>query len=285
MMYERVMGCSGRMNDILSVEGMLPFLPYSGCIDKIFVYDSLESTNQTAKEMAAAGAEHGTVVIADSQTSGKGQHGRSFFSPPGCGIYMSIVLRPEQLNLETPSFITILAVVLVCEAIEAVSGKDTGIKWVNDIFIDGKKVCGILTEAAINPESTHMQWAVVGIGVNYSSKMTDFPEVLRHTAGSIFPNGDLLKAGAPITRNRLAAEIVNQFSVCGSFKDSRPYSEKEIVAQYKKRLLTLDKKVLVSTRGESYKAVAIDIDDRGGLIVQRENGQVESLLAGEVTLL
>jgi len=198
--------CLCEDNDILSVEGMLPYLSQEKISERIFIYDCLESTNKTAKEMAISEAEHGTVVIADSQTAGKGRYGRSFHSPPNHGLYMSLIIKPNQYRFSTPTLITAFSAVTVCEAIEAISDKRPKIKWVNDIFLNGKKICGISAEAITDFESGNTQWIVVGIGVNYSTLATDFPEELRHIAGSVFGLDT-----PPTTRNHLAAEILNRF--------------------------------------------------------------------------
>ena len=266
--------CLSADNDILSVQGMLPFLWQKKQADTIFVYNSLESTNKTAKEMAISKAEHGTTIIADSQTMGKGRYDRVFYSPPGHGLYMSFVLRPEQLRFTAPTLATSFAAVSVCEAIEAITDKTPKVKWVNDIFLDGKKICGILTEAVTDFESGHIQWTVVGIGVNFSTPLTDFPEDLRPIAGSVFMDGPV-----STTRNHLAAEIVNRMVT-----PVNQYDEKKILAQYKRRLCMLGEEILVSQMSETYTAVALDIDGRGRLIVKKDSGETLSLSAGEIMI-
>ena len=196
-------------NDIVSIQGIKPFLsPQSKLYaENIKIYKTLESTNKTAKEMAVAGAEHGTVIIADSQTKGRGRYSRSYFSPSG-GLYMSIILRPEVLNFENPTSVTAFAAVAVCEAIESISEKTPKIKWVNDVLIDEKKVCGILTEAVTDFESGSLDWIVLGIGINVYIKTEDFPDDLQTSATSIFPNEKMFGV-----RNKLSAEIINRILV------------------------------------------------------------------------
>lgn len=266
--------CLCENNDILSVQGMLPFLLQKEFADQILIYESLESTNKTAKEMAISGVKHGTVIMADYQTAGRGRYDRGFYSPSGCGIYMSFILRPEHLKFEIPTLITAFAAVVVCEAIEAVSEKVPSIKWVNDVFIDQKKICGILTEAVTDFESGNMQWVVVGIGINFSMRTVDFPEQLRQIAGSVFPDG-----GQSATRNHLAAEIINRILDTGN-----SCSIEEILDKYKKRLMMLGKKISVIGAGDTYEAVAIDIDNTGRLIVEKENGEIQSLFSGEISI-
>jgi len=264
--------CLSGDNDILSVQGMLPYLSQEKNSDKIFVYDSLDSTNKTTKEMAISKAEHGTTIIADSQTKGKGRYNRTFYSPPGHGIYMSFVLHPKQLRFTTPTLITSFAAVSVCEAIEAITDKTPQIKWVNDIFLDGKKICGILSEAVTDFESGNTQWIVVGIGINFNTPLMDFPEDLRQIAGSVFIDGN-----ASTTRNHLAAEIMNRIVAL-------KYDEKKILAKYKQRLFMLGEEILVSQASETYIATAIDVDDIGRLIVKKDSGEVLSLSSGEITI-
>jgi BirA family biotin operon repressor/biotin-[acetyl-CoA-carboxylase] ligase len=260
-------------NDILSVQGMRPFLSEKETAGKITIYPSLESTNKTAKELAISGGEHGTVIMADCQTAGKGRYGRDFFSPPGHGIYMSFILRPSRRNwIIAPTLVTSYAAVSVCEAIETTTGKKPRIKWVNDVFLNGKKICGILTEGVTDLESGNMQWMVAGIGINFQTPDTGFPEDIKHTAGSVFSG-----AKPTITRNRLAAEITNRMLV---FEDR--WEDKPIFPEYKKRLMMLGEKVIVTGLNKPFEATAIDIDDTGRLMVKKEDGEILSLASGEI---
>ena len=268
--------CLSDENDIVSIPGIRPFLseksqPY---VKKIQTYKSLESTNKTAKEMAVAGAEHGTVIISDCQTMGRGRYSRNFFSPAGGGLYMSIVLRPEVLHFENPTSVTAFAAVSVCEAIESISKKTPKIKWVNDIFIDRKKVCGILTEAVTDFESGGLEWIVLGIGINVYIRAEDFPGDLQSLATSIYSDERM-----PGVRNKLSAEIINRIL---GFETSP--SETEIFEKYKKRLMMLGKEITVNQNRMEYKATAIDVDSVGHLIVKNENGEIITLSTGEIRI-
>ena len=268
--------CLSDENDIVSIPGIKPFLsektqPYA---KKIQVYKSLESTNKTAKEMAVAGAEHGTVIISDCQTMGRGRYSRNFFSPSGGGLYMSIVLRPEALHFKNPTSVTAFAAVSVCEAIESISKKVPNIKWVNDIFLDEKKVCGILTEAVTDFESGGLDWIVLGIGINVYIRAEDFPGDLQSLATSIYPDERI-----PGVRNKLSAEIINRIL---GFETSP--SETEIFEKYKKRLMMLGKKITVNQNQMEYRATAIDVDSVGHLIVKNENGEIITLSTGEIRI-
>jgi BirA family biotin operon repressor/biotin-[acetyl-CoA-carboxylase] ligase len=262
-------------NDILSVQGMLPFLSEKKVSDKIHIHASLKSTNETAKELAIAEAKHGTIIIADSQTGGRGRYNRSFFSPPGHGIYMSIILRQAQRHWTlVPTLMTSYAAVSVCEAIEITTEKNPQIKWVNDIFIDGKKICGILTEAITDYESGNIQWIVVGIGINFTTPATGFPEEIKHIAGSLFSEDK-----PTITRNQLAAEISSRILNIESNCDSST-----MLAKYKKRLMMIGKKVIVTGPHDPFEAMAVDIDEAGRLIVRKDNGDIISLFSGEISI-
>lgn len=267
--------CLSEENDILSIPGIKPFLsekslPYA---DRIQIYKSLESTNKTAKELAVAGAAHGTVIISDCQTMGRGRYSRHFFSPSG-GLYMSLVLRPEGLHFENPTAVTAFAAVSVCEAIESISEKTPQIKWVNDILIDGKKVCGILTEAVTDFESGGLDWVVLGIGVNVSIPTEEFPGDLQSIATSLYPDEKM-----PGVRKKLSAEIMNR--ILGF---ETPPSETEVFEKYKKRLMMLGKEITVIQNQMEYRATAVDVDSGGHLIVKNENSEIITLYSGEIRI-
>ncbi len=175
--------------------------------DRIHVFRSLESTNLTAKKMALDGAPTGTVVIAEEQTKGRGRMGRSFYSPPSGGIYISFILQP-RFDASKSVLITTAASVAVCKAIENVTGISCRIKWVNDVYLGEKKICGILTEAVTDFESGRIEYVVLGIGINYNTAQSAFPSELSGIAGSLLDHGQ--QSGSGITRNRLIAELINR---------------------------------------------------------------------------
>lgn len=260
-------------SDILSAEGIRLLLPQD-TFWKVSCMDRVESTNQTAKELAQSGAPHGTVVMADSQSGGRGRFGRSFYSPPGVGIYLSAVLRPGVTAEET-GMLTIGAAVAVCRAICALGSASPQIKWVNDILIAGRKVGGILTEAASSLESGTLEYAVVGIGLNYTTAAEAFPPKLRDSAGSLFPGG----APEGFGRNRMAAEILRQLARMVDEGLGRGCLE-----EYRARSVLPGKKIWVLRGGKRKPATAVEVDDRGRLVVRWENGGTESLRSGEVSL-
>ncbi|MCL2841533.1 MAG: biotin--[acetyl-CoA-carboxylase] ligase [Defluviitaleaceae bacterium] len=258
-------------SNTLSLQNMMPYLIQKSFTDKIYIYSLLESTNNTAKEMAIAGAEHGTVIIADHQTAGRGRYERKFHSPPSHGIYMSIIIHPTQFGLNTQSLATHFTAVSVCEAIEAVTDKKPKIKWVNDIFIGDKKICGILIEASIDFDSKNTKWMVIGIGINFSTPSISFPREIKEIAGAIF-----CTSKPYTTRNQLISEIINRIM---SYENK---SDKDILIEYKKRMIMLGEDIIVTGSNQSYNAIALDIDEEGRLIVQNETDEIITLSSGEI---
>jgi BirA family biotin operon repressor/biotin-[acetyl-CoA-carboxylase] ligase len=188
---------------------------------------------------------------------------------------MSFILHPSPRHWDgIPTLVTAFAAVSVCEAIEMTTGKTPQIKWVNDIFLDGKKICGISAEAITDFESGTMQWIVLGIGINFTTPKTGYPEEIKKIAGSVFS-----ESRPTITRNELAAEVVNRIL---NFENK--FDNSSMLAEYRKRLIMLGKKVVVSGSGEPYEAVAVDIDDIGRLIVKKDNGETLSLASGEISV-
>lgn len=171
-------------SDVLTVQSVSRFLDTDMPV-YLQVQTEVTSTNTLLKVQAEQGAPEGTVLIAESQTAGKGRLGRHFTSPPGTGIYFSLLLRP-RCTAEKSLFITTTAAVAVCEAIEQVTGLNPQIKWVNDVYLNEKKVCGILTEASVDFENGGLNWAVLGIGINIAVPEEGFPEEIRSIAGAIF---------------------------------------------------------------------------------------------------
>ena len=151
----------------------------------IHIYDTLQSSNLTAKQLALGGAPHGTLVLTAHQQAGRGRLGRRFESPAGKGVYLSLILRPTLSAADAQSA-TISAAVAVARAVKALCGLELGIKWVNDLYYQGRKVCGILTEAGTDMESGQLEWLVVGIGLNLTTSPADWPEELARTAGSLY---------------------------------------------------------------------------------------------------
>ncbi len=243
-------------------------LKQASLITTLEVYEETDSTNRIAKELAAAGAEEGTLVLAKRQTGGKGRLGRSFFSPEG-GIYMSMILRP-MIPAERALLITTCAAVAVARAIERVCGVKAGIKWVNDIFVDGKKVCGILAEAGLNPDSDIPDYVVLGIGINV--KKQQVPEELQEIVGC------LEDAGQSVLNEDLIATVWEEFDEL-----YRNLSTAVFMEEYKERSILLGREVTVLATEGDYRAVVTDIDTEGHLVIER-NGREEILSSGEVSV-
>lgn len=259
-------------NDIVSVESIRPYLNSSAAHYQLEVRQSVGSTNTIAKEMAAKGAPEGTVIIALEQTGGRGRLGRSFYSPKGSGIYLSVILRPK-LSVEDTLLITTCAAVAVTRAIEKVAAVEAAIKWVNDIYVAEKKVCGILTEASLDFESGGLEYAIVGIGINIYS--AGFPDEIKDIAGSIFSEKPKDK---PVS-SMLVAELLNNIS---DMTDS--ITDKKYLDEYRKRSFLIGKEIYVLKGNDKIKARALDIDDKARLLVEYEDHTREALLSGEVSV-
>lgn len=265
--------CLSVQSDILSPQGIQKYLsPICDAID-ISILPAAVSTNTAVREKAAAGAPEGYLIIANTQTGGKGRGGRSFYSPPDTGIYMSLLLRPHRYSARQALSLTTMAAVAACEAIETVSGKQALIKWVNDIYVSDKKVAGILTEASLGLEDGFLEYVVLGIGMNVSLPKDGFPHDLKHIAGAVFSEsqGDV--------KNRLAAEFLNRFMTCYRLPDETDY-----IGHYRQRSLVLGKEVYVICSDHRKKATALDIDDNCRLIVQYEDGTIDHLASGEISV-
>lgn len=255
--------------DILTADRIRHYLP-AGLLPALEVYPSVPSTNTLLKEMAAAGAPHGTVVVAAAQTAGRGRRGRSFFSPDGTGLYISVLLRPD-LPLAQAVRITTAAAVAAADAVEDITGRVPGIKWVNDLYLDGRKVAGILTEAAADGD--RLQYAVLGIGVNVAPPPGGFPPEIAGIAGAILP------APIPDGRARLAAAFLTRF-----FRLAETLGAAAYMDEYRRRCFVLGKPITVLRGDEQYPAEAVGVDEDGGLIVRRPDGTREVLSSGEVSV-
>lgn len=235
----------------------------------VTVAETTGSTNTDVKALAEQGAEEGRIVIAKEQTAGKGRLGRSFCSPKDTGLYMSILLRPK-FSAEEALFITTAAAVAVSEAADALTGAETKIKWVNDVYLKGKKICGILTEASMDFESGGLNYAVCGIGVNLT--VNRLPKELEQIAGGILNEEREL-------RGALAAEILTRFFF---YYDRLPALD--FLSEYRRRSLLIGRKIGFFQGGKEYGGTAVDIDERARLVVRLDSGELTALSSGEATL-
>ncbi|WMJ84864.1 biotin--[acetyl-CoA-carboxylase] ligase [Oscillospiraceae bacterium LTW-04] len=264
----------GEQSDLLSAEGIRPHVMSQLSERDIFVFETIDSTNLEAKRRAMLGGGHFTAIVADQQTMGRGRFGRSFFSPPGCGVYMSLLLKPTPQQISDATLLTTAAAVAVCHAIEALTPMRPEIKWVNDIYLDGKKLCGILTEAVTDLESGAIESVVIGLGINFKQPETALPEEVAAVAGTLFG------AEQPsISRNRLVAEIINRlFTLWGEL------STRAFLSDYRSRSMLLGQEIVFSRAGEKFAAIAEEIDDDGALVVRMQNGERVTLRSGEVSV-
>lgn len=228
----------------------------------------LPSTNTAARRLAQDGAPEGTVVTADAQSAGRGRRGREFFSPAG-GVYLSIVLRPGP---ETDAgLITSCAAVAVARAIESLCPQTVQIKWVNDLLIGGRKVCGILTESELEPQTGALRFAILGIGINVAAAV--FPPPLDKLATSLGNEGT-----AP-DRNRLIAALLNEWERAYAAMGSGAF-----LAESRRRSAVLGRTVTVERGNERFCAYAEAIDDAGRLQVRTPDGKTIVLPSGEVSI-
>lgn len=238
----------------------------------VYYEEEMDSTNNVAKKLAREDAVEGTLVVTDKQTSGKGRLGRVWESPAGTGIWMSLILRPNILP-QFASQLTLVAGLNMCEAIEEVTGLKAMVKWPNDVVIEGKKICGILTEMSAEMEG--INYIVVGIGVNVNMKA--FPESLPYASSLA------LQGGKEYSRKQIIKVFLEKFE-----KDYNEYKQKtdleSIKQRYEEHCITLHKKVKLIKKSEEVVAEAIGINKEGALHVKYEDGTIEDVLSGEISV-
>lgn len=247
--------------------------PGASCPD-LRCLEEIDSTNSYLKREALAGAPHGTVAVANSQSAGRGRMTRSFQSPPGKGVYLSILLRPH-LPPEALMGVTGMTAVAVCDAVERAAGVRPQIKWTNDLVLNGRKLCGILTELAVEGETGLTQSLVIGAGVNVSHTPEDFgPEVARMATS-------LAQEGYAVSRSALAAAMIEEFGRLGEALGGEigPW-----VDAYRRGCVTLGRPVRLLWTGGQEEALALDIDDRFGLLVRTPDGSEKTVRTGEVSV-
>ncbi len=260
-------------SDILSDIIIKKYLGDASSFYTLDVRDTVGSTNAEAKRLASDGAAEGYTVIAGRQTGGHGRFSRQFHSPDG-GVYISVILRPS-LSPADSVLMTAAAAVAVAEAVEAVSGRSASIKWVNDIVVDGLKVCGILTEAALSVETGMLDYAVLGIGVNVTEPSDGFPDNLRGIAGSLFSRTD----ASADARSRVTAEVLSRFR--GYYAH---LGERTFLDEYRRRSYLIGECVTVHSGSSSTPARVLGIDDSCRLIVEYDDRTTATLGSGEVSV-
>ncbi len=237
---------------------------------QVVVRDELVSTNLTAKQLAADGAGHGTVVVACRQSGGRGRCGRSFYSPKGTGLYFTVVLR-RNLSEKDVTMITCMAAVAVCRVLRYVYGKEASIKWVNDIYIKDRKCCGILAELGSDPQTGEGRFVVVGIGINLFVPRGGFPRELQ-CAASVFEWGET------VYRERFIARIVNEITDMYENLNGLDFMD-----EYRALNMVIGRDVMVIRDGERRCAKAVAITGEGHLVLKFAEG-VEELSYGDVSV-
>lgn len=270
--------CMRGGDDVISEDGIRRYLP-DRLKEKIDfeLLKRVSSTNTLLKQMAAEGEREWKVLIAEEQTAGKGRMNRTFYSPSNTGIYMSILLRPD-FNASESLFITTMAAVAVAEGIETVFQTEAEIKWVNDIYCKDKKVCGILTEAAINVETSRLDYAVLGIGINVKTPNDDFPDEIKNVAGSLAEKNTDSESGDNL-RNRLISVIVTKI-----YDYYLRLDRHEFMSKYKEKSMLIGKEVYVMSDKDKEGLLVLDIDDNAALVVKHKDGRIEHISSGEVSV-
>ena len=257
------------LNDILSC--LSPNYPWK---DQIRYFSSIDSTNDRLKALAKQGAAHGTAILAGHQTGGHGRMGRSFHSPEGMGIYLSILLRPCCAPTEL-MHLTCAAAVAMCDAAENAAGLRPGIKWTNDLVWGRQKLGGILTELGLSPTGT-VDWAIIGIGINCRQKKEDFPEEIQDIAASLD-----MATGRQNNPAALAAAMLEALSAM----DRQLLTEKaQILEQYRRDCVTIGREISVVRANDIRHGTAVAVDENGALVVVYPDGTAEAVNSGEVSI-
>lgn len=260
-------------DDSLTAAGVQALLDTQTIGRELLVFPTLSSTNTVMKEQYL-NRPHGFVLLAESQTAGRGRLGRSFSSPPHTGIYQTILLHPT-LPVSQIQFVTIAAAVAASEAIEQTAGFSPQIKWVNDVLMEGRKLCGILTEASIEGETGAVTSLCVGIGINLRPTPV-WPEEVRAVAGA------LSEFGCVPRRAVLSAALLSHFERAYALLISG--QQDALLARYRSRLCCLDKSITVISPAGRYSAVCTGLDDNGHLLIRTADGQTRPLSTGEISI-
>ena len=242
--------------------------------EKIQFFDTITSTNDVLKQLALQGAPEGTTLVADCQTGGRGRMGRTFLSPSGVGIYLSVLLRPPCKPTEL-MHLTCASATAACSAIEQTSGFRPGVKWTNDIVYNKRKLAGILTELGLNQDGT-TAYAIIGIGFNCNQQLRDFPPAIQDVAGSL-----KMVTGKETDRALLAAKMIEAL-----YQMNRELLSDRagILARYRQDCITLGQEISLVRGDEIRHGKALDVDDNGALVVRYEDGTIEAVNSGEVSV-
>lgn len=240
--------------------------------EEIIFLDTVSSTNSYAKKLAEEGGKSGTVVVAESQTGGRGRFGRNFYSPKNEGAFFSVIIRPK-IDLSEASMITCFTAVAVCNGIEKASGFRPKVKWTNDILLGGKKICGILTELSLTAETNLVDYIIIGIGININN--TAFPDEIKEIATSI-----LLETKRRQKRALLVANILDELD----FILNNEWDKKQLIAQYRKDMAILGKEIIIINGENKTNATALNIAEDGSLMVKLNDGTIKTINSGEISI-
>ena len=244
--------------------------PWQG---NLYYFNAIDSTNTRAKELAAQGAPHGTVLIADSQTGGRGRMGRSFHSPAGCGIYLSMLLRPGCPAKEL-MHLTCAVAVAAADGIQTATGLRPGIKWTNDLVVEKKKLGGILTELSLDGNG-NVEYAVIGIGINCNQSAEDFPKEIKQIATSLH-----LATGKTINR----AAVIAQLLVALQKMSENLQDTAATLDRYRADCITIGQEISLVRGDEVRHGKALDVDHEGALVVEFADGTKQAVQSGEVSV-
>lgn len=238
----------------------------------ITIFQELDSTNNYLKKLGSQGEKERTLIIAESQTNGRGRMGRTFYSPNGTGVYFSLLLRPE-IPTEKALNLTVMAAVAVAETVMKYSNGDVKIKWVNDVYFNGKKVCGILTEGAVNPTTKTLDYAVVGIGINIIAPENDFPDDIKNSATAIFSGNT-----EENIKEKIVAEVINRFF------DMYNGNDTDFIKRYKEYSYLTGKEINIISGDNMRPTTVLGITDECHLLVKNEYGETEEISSGDVSV-
>ncbi|MFB5762539.1 biotin--[acetyl-CoA-carboxylase] ligase [Paenibacillus medicaginis] len=241
---------------------------------RLHLLDTTVSTQGDAMRLAEQGAPEGTLVVSEEQTGGRGRQGRKFFSPPRKGVWMSVILRPQQ-PLQYTSQLTLLAGVAVCRAVRRVAGVEAFIKWPNDLLVDGRKVCGILLESAV--EDQRIRYCIAGIGIDVNLDAEDYPEELRTIATSLKE-----AAGAPVDRTALIAAVMDELESLYMLYGQEGF--KPIGVLWEALSAIVGRKVSVKDNGQPVEGIAEGLDAAGALLVRRSDGSLATVFSGDIQI-
>lgn len=240
---------------------------------ELHIFDTVTSTNDLLREAAEQGAPAFTVFAAQQQTAGKGRQGRQFFSPPQTGLYLSMLFRPQSTPAQALA-LTPMAAAAAADAIEQAAGENVQIKWVNDLLLHGKKICGILAESKYSANHT-LDYVIVGIGINLLPPPDGFPPELQNIAGAVFPESADADTAFVQTAAALISALIREYQLL---------PEKHYLNGYRQRLCVLNRPITVCENGQERDATAVAVDDDLRLLVRYANGEEQWRSTGEIRI-